>query len=303
MAGVAARAADDVPQPVAANDDEDPFGLDVSPDEWDEPTVEIKIPPHLRGAAPTRAPLAQDRPTSIAWISDVHVPEHDVPAVNAWLAWLRDVRPDEIMLGGDIAEMGSCSMHGGVANPAALMDDIAALNAFLDDVQAASPTSKVTFLEGNHCTRLKRIVVSNLPTFDGAIDIPTLCRLKERGIAWHTYGQLVQRGKLRFTHGVYCNEHHAAQHLRRFGCSIVYGHTHRHAVYTRATADMEMQAAFGMPSMRTLDPEWTHGGPTGWGHGFGMFYVLPDGSFTPYTVLITRGRFVWNGKVYDGNAA
>lgn len=288
----------DVPQPVAANDDEDadPFGLDAVPSEFDEPTVEIKVPRKFVEAN-------ANRPMSIAWISDVHVPEHDVPAVNAWLQWVRDVQPDEIMLGGDIAEMASCSEHGGVANPAALMDDIKALRSFCEDVRAAAPYSRITFLEGNHCTRLKRVVVHKLPTFDGAIDIPTLCDLPGLGIDWVPFGKLVQRGKLRFVHGVYCNEHHAANHLRRFGCSIVYGHTHRAQTFTRATADMEMQAAFGMASMRTLDPEWTAGGPTGWGHGFGMFYVLPDGAYSGYQVFVTRGRFVWGGKLYDGNAA
>lgn len=266
-------------------------------------TIEAALSELLRARPAEEADepqLVPDRPRLIAWASDIHVPEHDEPAVRAFLAWVRDAQPDEVILGGDILELGSCSEHGGVANPPALIDDVKAGRKFLAELREAAPNAVLTYLEGNHETRLKRVVVHKLATFHGAVDIPNLLDFASLKIAWVPWGKYVQRGKLRFVHGLYAGEHHAAQHLRRFGFSVVYGHTHRAQVWTRATADLEMQGAFGMPSLRTLDPEWTAGGPTGWGHGFGAIYVLPDGSFTPYLVIITRGTFVWAGKLYDG---
>jgi predicted phosphodiesterase len=240
----------------------------------------------------------------VAFASDIHVPEHDAFAVRAWLAWVQHAQPDVIVLGGDILELESCSGHGGNIHSAPLFThEVECGNKFLDDVQAAAPDAEIVYLEGNHETRLGRKVDAHIPTMTGALDLPSLLRLDERGIEWLPYGRVKRFGssKLGFTHGLRANDHHAKAHLALYGSSIVYGHTHRPQTYVQGYGDNKVRAGIGAPCLRSLDVSWIKG-PTGWAQGFVIAHLFEDGHFTFYPVLMDRQRFVEGGRLYDGRA-
>lgn len=255
--------------------------------------------PHRAGSIP--APAASSRIAPTLHLCDVHVPDHDVALWHSMLAWARAEKPCEVIIGGDFLELESCSQHGGVSRPALLLEDIDAGKLALGQLRKACPTAKITYLEGNHETRLRRSVVSNSPTLDKVLDLPSLLGLKALGIEWVPYGKVVMRGKLGFTHGWYTPDHHAKKHLQELSVSIAYGHTHRPQVYTRGAANGSVLGAFGMPCMRKLEADWLEGRPSGWMQGFGVIYVRADGRFSPYMVLAVDGQFTWGGKVYGDN--
>jgi predicted phosphodiesterase len=234
----------------------------------------------------------------IAIITDVHVPDHDQMLWANFLQWCRDEQPQEVIVGGDFLELESCSSHGGTVRPPMLKEDVEDGKAALDQLRAANPDAKITYLEGNHEDRLNRKVVNDAPALDGALSLPEMLELKERGIAWHKYGEVVMRGKLGVTHGWYTPVHHAKKHLEELGCSVMYGHTHRPQVYTRGKVGGTTHGAFGLPCMRVLEAGWLKERPSGWMQGFGVVYPHEDGCFTPYVVLANRGTFVWNGRIY-----
>lgn len=294
------------------------FPLDTPPDAGQTEPGPAHPPTGPAVASPSAAGPALSGPSSTAWepskhgrpfrllafISDVHVPDHDPFAVRAWLKWVRDRKPDTIVLGGDILELESCSGHGGNIHSAPLFThEIEQGNAFLDDVQEAAPDAAIHYLEGNHETRLHRKVDSMIPTLTGALDLRELLRLSERGISWHSYGSVFfpSGSKLGCTHGTRHNDHHAKAHLASYGTSIVYGHTHRAQLYTQGFANNRLRGAFGAPCMRGLDVGWIKG-PTGWSQGFVVAHLFPDGHFTVLPVLMDQQRFVEGGTLYDGRA-
>lgn len=234
----------------------------------------------------------------IVHICDVHVPDHDRALWASFLQWCRDERPVEVIIGGDFLELESCSQHGGVARPSLLVEDVKAGKEALRELRAANPRARMTYLEGNHETRLRRKVVHGVPELDGALRLPELLGLARLHIDFRPYGEVIHRGKLGFTHGWWTPDHHAAKHLREIGTSIAYGHTHRPQIYTRGAANGDVRGAFGMPCMRKLEAEWLDGRPSGWMQGFGVVYVRADGNFSPYMVLAVDGAFVWAGKQY-----
>ena len=235
----------------------------------------------------------------IAHICDVHVPDHDRPLWRSFLEWCREEKPQEIIIGGDFLELESCSQHGGVARPAHLVEEIAAGRAALEELRKANPKAKITYLEGNHETRLSRKVVADLPELDGALSLPEMLKLDELRIGWHDYGELVMRGKMGFTHGWWSPDHHAAKHLRALAQNVTFGHVHRYQVYTRGVADGDVQIAIAQPCMRKLDADWLDGRPTGWSQGFGIFSARPDGIVHAYTALWVDDGFVApSGKFY-----
>lgn len=258
----------------------------------------------LAGKASTEKATASGSGTyRVASLWDVHVPEADAFAFRAVLDFLADHQPDHIVLGGDFLELESCSMHGGNPNPRALVDEIKAGQKAIQRLRDACPNACLTYLEGNHETRLGRAVVSSIPTLDGALDLPSLLHLAEQGIEWVPYRTLwnphinATPGKLAYTHGEWTNLHHAAKHLQMYGVSVRYGHTHRPQVHSRGFADGRVSIAIGSPCLRTLDPSWA-GPHNGWLHGFGWDEFLPDGSFTASNVVMAKRRFAWAGKVY-----
>lgn len=257
-------------------------------------------------AAESIAPKKQKTKNStyrVVSLWDVHVPDADAFALRAVLDFVKEYKPDHVVLGGDFLELESCSAHGGVANPLALMDEIKAGKKTLDRLQAAAPDAVITYLEGNHETRLSRAVISSLPTFDGALDVPSLLELRDRGIEWVPYRRLWRPmigdvpGKLAYTHGEWATMHHAAKHLQQYGVSVRYGHTHKPQSATRGYADGRVCIALGSPCLRTLDPGWA-GPHHGWLHGFGIDEFMPDGTFTAQNLVMVDRRFAWNGKIY-----
>ena len=97
------------------------------------PTDDVPDLDHWEAVKNLAKPQPKDRQKSDAEKSyriislwDVHVPEADAFAFRAVLDFIKDQQPDHIVLGGDFLELESCSMHGGNANPKALVDEIKA---------------------------------------------------------------------------------------------------------------------------------------------------------------------------------
>ncbi len=258
-----------------------------------EPT-DVQTDPGFKRRAPVDKPQAH---TAVV-VSDVHVPDHDGPAWSAVLDFIRETQPAEVVIAGDFLELESASQHGGVANPRALVDEIRAGRRELQRLREAAPNATITYLEGNHETRLQRTTVRHIPTFSGAFTVPDLLGLRDFGIRWIPEGKPYHLGKLRVIHGWYTPKHHAAKHLDALGHSVMYGHTHRPQVYTRSTAENEQHAAYGLGCLRTLDADWCQGKPMGWHHGFAVVDVLPSGQFHAHMVSIHGGTFAFAGRVY-----
>lgn len=249
-------------------------------------------------------PHDSTRVWKIASIWDVHVPDHDLRLWASFLAWCEDEQPDEVIIGGDFLELESASQHGGVSRPALLREDIDAGATALRQLRQANPDAVLTYLEGNHEDRFSRIMVRNIPTFDGATSIPEMLPLRELDIQWLPENVHHWRGNLAFLHGLYTNQHHAAKHARELpGMSMCYGHTHRPESkfkgYKSRDGSNKSHGVWGMPCMREIDDVgWMKGRPHGWSQGFGVHYIRPGGDFNTYVVIAFDGVFTWHGKTY-----
>lgn len=234
-------------------------------------------------------------------IADAHHPTCDVATWNATCKLIKEVQPDEIILLGDFLELESCSQHSRFVQQA-FLDDMASGKAAIAALRRKAPAAKITYIEGNHETRLRRFTQSVAPTLKGALTLPEQLDLASANVDWVPRGKLVKRGRLHFTHGDFHNVHHAKKHLDTYGVSVAYGHTHRPQMYISRDGVGRCRAAFGLPCMRSIQPDWLEGKPSGWMHGFGVLYVDDSGDFNLYPVLCLDGKFRWQGRTYDGNS-
>lgn len=239
------------------------------------------------------------------FLSDIHIPLADPFALRAARALIRDIQPDDVILGGDIADLESCSQHPG--NPMkqpTLPAEVAAAQGLLDDVRSDAPDADITFLDGNHETRPERKAGAVFPSLIEMLSSRDLLELDARGIRWLRYKSLFcpSGSDCAFTHGELEGKHHASSMLDRYGMSVVYGHTHRPQLFARANADGRLRGAWGNGCLRDVRVKWTKG-PPGWLHGLTIVHHFPDGGFTPIQITMDRQRFAYGGIVYDGRTA
>jgi UDP-2,3-diacylglucosamine pyrophosphatase LpxH len=245
-----------------------------------------------------------ERPKMVVVVSDVHVPNNCPKATRAFLSFLKDHRGqiDKLILNGDIGDFEGVSSHAGSV-PYALEAELAELMQFLDQVRyCVGDACEIHYNEGNHEDRLQRYIMNNAPALNGLLSWHDQLDLAGRNITHSEYGKIhLITPKLAVTHGTFCGEYYAKATLIRYGISVIVGHSHRPQLHTMSVAGEESDAirgCFGLGCLYPVSDIPYIKGPTGWSQGFGVFYVMPDGTFTPYIVNMTKSKFVWAGKVY-----
>lgn len=243
-----------------------------------------------------------ERPRMVVIVSDIHVPYHCEKAVNAFFDFLKETQPDEVVLNGDVADMHGASLHGDSLSENLLQEEIGCVNNFLDTVQQLAPQARIHYVEGNHEERLTRYIERRAPNMRGMTSVPELLGLNERGIGWTPYGKVhFLSDKVGCTHGTLHGTNYARDTLVKYGMSLFVGHAHRPAVATMGVAGKDsdtVRGVFGCGCLIPVDSVPYMKGPTSWTQGFGVCYIMPDGTFTPYLVNMAKGRFVWGGKIY-----
>lgn len=217
---------------------------------------------------------------------------------------------DGLLYIGDLMDFDSISSFnkgkGRAVEGRRIALDYAVTNKILDRHQQIiwekNPYAKFVLLEGNHEERIERYIDEN-PSVEGMVEVAAGLKLEHRGFEWirsWSKGEIYKIGKANFLHGQYTNQYHPAKMATKYGGSVFYGHTH----------DM---MSHSVPSL--LDPRKVHvgqslgclclpqpymkGAPTNWEQGFGVFYFLPNGNYTYYTVRIVDGMFVGpDAKLY-----
>jgi metallophosphoesterase superfamily enzyme len=241
----------------------------------------------------------------IVGIFDVHIPDHDVEAFQAVKDFLVDYQPDTLIIGGDFGELESCSSHGGVIEPPMIYQDVAEMRMELTDLRdVVGEDCRMVYIEGNHETRLKRIVANKLPQAAFSLSLPKMLNLADLNIEWLPEGQLLSIGNLNFVHGKWASLHHAKKHMEAYMHNIIFGHTHKPQMFVKGLPGAKYMAGCGSPTLRDLDAGYLNGYPSGWAQGFVVCEVDEEAQLSNvYTVLMDEQRFVFNGKLYGGKDA
>lgn len=238
-------------------------------------------------------------------------PTHCVPAIKAALKFVEDFKPDTLLLVGDQLEVGSISRHNQgkprLVEGMRLTDDMDALNKYI-----LSPTDNMPFLKkrlwfkGNHENRVDRYLDEN-PSCENLIEPEVYLNLAKRG--WTLVDEEVPYaiGKLHFVHGhsLFVNgggTNPAAKLAYYYRRNIRAGHLHTYAVATDVTpADRhDYHTAIIVPAMSAATPDYMKNRPSNFQQGFLYGYVKPN-YFNDYVINIHNGRFIAEGREYDGN--
>lgn len=236
----------------------------------------------------------------VVLLFDVHLTEKVPKQYEVVKKFIKGFIPDIVVLGGDFMDCSSLSHWN--QNKKREMEgkrfakECQVANKELDFLQEYS--FKQVYLKGNHEDWVDQYVDAH-PELEGLIDLESNLKLKERFIEVVDVNKLYRLGNLYITHGMYTNLYHAAKHLNRLGCNVVYGHTHN---IQSAMMNMRMQKPIQATAIGCLcdhSPSYLKGKPANWINGFAVVYLQDNGDFNLYPVNIIKNKFIFEGKLYS----
>ena len=234
------------------------------------------------------------------------VPLHDSKAIKVALDYIKDFKPDHIILGGDILDCGCISHHnhgkpGAVEGFRLLADAKELREEVINSLEEAKPKS-LTYIVGNHEDWLTDLV-DQIPALEGIVDVRSLLSL---GPKWKVIerGDPHRLGKLVFIHGdqIKGGDHAAKFATLAYEKNVRLGHFHTYQVYTKTSA-VESNGHTGVvvPCLCKKAPRYGQGAPNKWMQGFLWGYVNgPEGTFNDFVSVIVNGKSLINGKLYGG---
>ena len=183
-------------------------------------------------------------------------------------------------------------------------DDIIDVNLGMDKIDAALDKvgcKEKYMCEGNHDNWVNEFATRYPYTnysFKDAVN------LKSRGYAYYLMGTHVKLGHLYLYHGhLYGGMYHTANHLRRLGCNMMYGHWHdlQHMTATHMDGPKAAWSMGCLKDMRAESNAWLKNRPTNWAHAFAIVdFYGEKGEFTVDVVQIIEGRTSIWGTLLDG---
>lgn len=243
------------------------------------------------------------RLSPILIVPDVHAPFHDVDAWELLLDVARDLKPETIVLMGDLMDCFCISAHSKSPERVyRLKDEVLVARELLAQLDELGAIEKV-YLEGNHEDRLARYISDKAPELYGLIDIPKLLKLEESGWEWVPYRTDIKRGAVHYAHDIgYHGKYAVYRTLDGFQHSNITAHTHRlcYIVGGSAVGEAQVGASFGWLG-DVHQVTYTHRAKAKreWATGFGIAYLDKQNGHTHFQpVPIVDGRCVVNAKLY-----
>lgn len=101
--------------------------------------------------------------------SDIHIPFQDNDAVESFIKYCKEKKPEAIVLNGDVLDMFMLSKFtkGEGRNP---LEEITMCRELLASVRNACPNAEIYYVIGNHENRLEKYVLTKAPELASLIE-------------------------------------------------------------------------------------------------------------------------------------
>jgi predicted phosphodiesterase len=240
-------------------------------------------------------PFYIDGEQKILILADVHIPYHDIEAIQVALDYAKDRDITTVLLNGDIIDFHQLSYFMKDPRKRHVKGELDALKSFLNIIRKTFPKAKIIYKIGNHEERLENYLKTKAPELLDVIDwelsnyIP-----QDLGIEWVSDKRIIKAGKLNILHGHELrinsiNVNPARTTFLKTYESSVIGHSHRTSEHTESSLNGEIITCWSVGALCWLHPHWT---PINkWNHGFATVRVDSDGYFN------VKNRRIINGEV------
>ena len=255
----------------------------------------------------TKIPKNPKKPYKIALVTtDYHIPEQDDPSVRAVLRLMDDVKFDVNIILGDFLDYGCISHWNQGRNKTLegtrLKQDYIRGNVLLDEIDKRLPQGcEKHFFKGNHEVWVDDLI-EKTPQLEGLVEPESQLFLEHRGYKVYPYNEVIEFGRLHLTHGIYAGANPTKKHLDELKVNIMFGHTHTMEVRMSSSAARKIAfSGYNVGCLCHMCPDYMRNRPSGWTNGIAIVYLYPNGYFDVNMIRIIEGKFIFNGKIYDGN--
>ena len=231
---------------------------------------------------------------NILFLSDIHLPYHDITALTIALDYGKKEQINTIYLNGDIMDMYKGSFHEQDPNKRDLAYEFEICRDFLSVIKKEFPNAKIYYKEGNHemrwdrYLRVKAPIIFNMAEFR----LPILLKLEENGITWIPNKQLVKMGKLNAIHG---NEYKGGGGINvartlwlRAGDNVIAGDKHKTQTGLKTNIDKSVVGTFAVGCLCELNPDYLPFNE--WNLGFAIVKIEDNGDFSVQNKQIINGK-------------
>jgi len=257
---------------------ENPFGLPQSDErEW------------LPYIMPTAA-------NNILILSDIHIPYHNIKALNAAIRYGQEQRVNSVILNGDLMDCHHLSDFVKDPKKRKFPEELEMTRDFLEKIQKAL-RAKIFFKIGNHEERWQRFL---------RVHAPQICDMDEfrlkvilncdiLGIEVIDDKRIIKAGYLNIMHGhefgkVSSAVNPARSYYLKTKQSVICGHLHQPSDHTEPNLNGDLTTAMSTGCLCELHPEYA---PINrWAHGFAHARIRKDGTFEARNIRIINGRLV-----------
>lgn len=233
----------------------------------------------------------------ILLISDLHIPYHDVEAVNIAIDYGVKNGVNTVFINGDLMDFHNASRFEKDPRKRSIKYEFDTTKAFLVALRDAFPAAEIYWLKGNHCIRYEHFLMTKVHEIfdDEYYHLEQRLRLNEQRIHLIDDKTLVKAGMLSITHG-----HHVMRGFfspvnsargawMKAKQSVIIGHVHKVSNHVEVNLDGQTFGCWSTGSLCELRPDYS---PlvSNYQHGFAHVIVDNDGTFAVKNMQIINGK-------------
>lgn len=240
-------------------------------------------------------------------MGDLHIPRHNVEAVDKVVALLDDLQPDIFLDGGDIICADCLSTYPKSHRQlVGLQDEIDEAKVWMGRINRVIPKAMKVMLKDNHFWRRLEDRKKGAVWLEdlNATKPETLLKLDE--IGWKAVIKYQWKDTLVFIHGddkngsQDCPVNRSRKMVQLSGMSVVRFHSHVTGYeVSRHMGKEHCAIQMGAFEDTNLNDYMKHPEMSNWTTSCGVFYLSKTSDEFHYVPIVFKsGRFIFNGKVY-----
>lgn len=222
------------------------------------------------GLTNKRTPYNISTSNRILIISDIHIPFHDIKALNKALDYGSKHKIDTLIINGDMLDMYSISRFMKDNRITSLQNELNIAKKILTHIRNKFKKAKIIYKAGNHEHRLQRYLYEHPEMLDlECLKLENLLNLSQLKIKYIHNDQLIKLGKYIIAHGdeIKCSGVNPARTtLLKNMHSIIFSHLHRTDNHTFKTIANDTLNAHAIGCLCDLSPAYAP--YNNWNHGF-----------------------------------
>ena len=234
---------------------------------------------------------------NILLLSDIHVPYHDVDAIEVALDWGVKHEVDTVFLNGDIADFYAVSKYSKDPRARNFKGELEMITEFIMAIKNALPNATIYYKIGNHEERYENFLKANAPElFDvAAFQLHVIMGLEALGVIHISDKRIVYAGKLAIVHGhefggISSGVNPARSLMLKAKQSAIMGHLHKSSDYSTKNLEGQLATTWSTGCLCSLTPEYCR--VNEWNHGFASINIDEEGDYRVFNARIYNGKMM-----------